>query len=102
MSDTSEKIEEKTDALLSDFKARMKIFHSSEDDYLKSILEASTAEIFELCGEFDPSTYPRGKELIFERSRYAYNDQLEFFYPNFQESILNISFDLMEGDSDGN
>lgn len=101
MSEIPQTTDDKLDALLSGFKARMKIFHSSEDDYLKSILEASTAEILSLCGEFDPLTYPQGKELIFERSRYAYNDQLEYFYPNFQESIMNISFDLMEGDLDG-
>lgn len=102
MSELSEKKLEETEELLNDFKARMKIFHSAEDEYLKSILKASTSEILALCGEFDALTYLRGKELIFERSRYAYNDQLEFFYPNFQESILNISFDLMEGDTDGN
>ncbi|WP_424685140.1 phage head-tail connector protein [Enterococcus sp.] len=102
MTETPNQNTKKSDALLSDFKARMKIFHSSEDDYLKSILEASTMEILQLCGEFDVLTYPLGKELIFERSRYAYNDQLEFFYPNFQESILNISFDLMVGETDGN
>ncbi|BCA86649.1 hypothetical protein EsVE80_21720 [Enterococcus saigonensis] len=87
--------------LLKEFKARMKIYHSSEDDNLKMILAASKEEIHTLVGSFDPKEYPRGKELIFERGRYAYNDQLEYFYPNFQESILNISFDLMAGDDVG-
>jgi len=89
------------ESLLSDFKTRMKIFHSSEDNYIKSILGASTGEIWGLCGEFGLDDYPRGRELIFERARYAYNDQLEFFYPNFQESILNISLELSAGDEDG-
>lgn len=98
----SDKNAEIANTLLSDFKARMKVFHSSEDDYLESILSASTVDIFGLCGDFDPITFFPGRELIFERARYAYNDQLEFFYPNFQESILNLSLMLMVGDVDGN
>ncbi|EOT43807.1 phage head-tail connector protein [Enterococcus dispar] len=91
------------DELLKEFKARMKIYHSSEDDNLKMILAASKEEIQSLVGMFDLTEYPRGKELIFERGRYAYNDQLEYFYPNFQESILNISIDLMSaGEDNGN
>lgn len=89
------------DELLKEFKARMKIYHSSEDENLKMILSASKEEIQTLVGDFKLEEYSRGKELIFERGRYAYNDQLEYFYPNFQESILNISLDLMAGDTVG-
>lgn len=89
------------DDYLSLFKTRMRIFHNSEDDYLLSILNASMADIFSLCGEFDLAEEHTGLELIFERSRYAYNDSLEYFYDNFQTSILNLSIRLA-GDSDGN
>lgn len=101
MTEINNKTEEKADKLLTDFKARMKIFHSSEDDYLKLILEASTKAIFAICGTFDVDTYSRGRELIIERGRYAYNDALEYFNDNFREDIINISLDLMVGDSDG-
>lgn len=78
------------------FKSRMKIFHSSEDELLLYILETSKQDIFNICGEFDLKECSTGLELIFERSRYVYNDSLEFFYDNFQEPILNLSIELKD------
>lgn len=89
--------------LLDTFKVRMKIFHSSEDDYLTSVLETSELDILSLVGQ-DAKEDKRTTELIMERSRYVYNDSLEFFYDNFQQRILDISLDYathLDGDTDG-
>lgn len=86
------------------FKKRMHIFHSTEDEELLESLETSKEDIISLCGTFDPSKNRKGLELIIERSRYVYNDSLEFFYDNFQEPILNLSVDLAgreSGEEDG-
>lgn len=87
------------DEYLEKFKKRMHIFHSTEDEALLGILETSKDDIISICGTFDVSSNKRGLELIFERSRYAYNDSLEFFYDNFQEPIMNLSIDLAGEDN---
>lgn len=90
------------DEYLERFKQRMKISNTADDtSILKDILEPSKADIFRLVGEFDLDDYPQGLELIFNRGRYAYNDQLEFFYDNFQQRIMDISLELLVGDADG-
>ena len=48
----------------------------------------------------DPTTYKKGKELVFERTRYLRNESLEYFYDNFQRMIIDCSVDLA-GDVDG-
>lgn len=92
--------EENTHPLLTRFKKRMKIFHSSEDNSLSEILSDSEKDVVRLIGKAGAEDR-RTKELIIERSRYVYNDSLEFFYVNFQQRILDISLDYMDGDSDG-
>ncbi len=82
---------------LKEFKQRMKISHSSEDALLIGILEVSYDDISGLIGDFDMERYGMGKELVFERARYAYNDSLEFFYDNFQQRIMDLSLDLKMG-----
>ena len=79
------------DNLLEEFKNRMHIFHDSEDDNLKRMLKASQSAITRMTGvsDMDNEEY---KELILERSRYAYNDSLEFFEENFISQILGVSF----------
>lgn len=84
-----------SDRILGEFKDRMKIFHSTEDDNLKQLLSSSLVALNHACGIFDMS-YIQGKELVFERARYAYNDSLEFFSDNFQTEILNLSIKLMQ------
>lgn len=87
--------------ILDQFKKDMKIFHDSEDDSLLRSLKASEVDVLSLVGE-DAKTDPRTIELIFNRSRYAYYDSLEFFYDNFQEPILNLSLEYASGgDADG-
>lgn len=83
---------------LNEFKARMRIFHESEDYDIIQQLDDSKTAIIALVGEFDPSEYSLGKELIFERTRYVRNEALEYFNDSFQTDILNASIDLMKGD----
>jgi len=91
-----------TPTILEEFKDRMHITHSSEDGNLSFLLQSSYADIKQKCGEFDIQENVRGKELVFERARYAYNDALEYFDDNFLSQINSFSFSLMleEGDSD--
>ena len=76
--------------LLGTFKERMKIFHDAEDANLSRMLTSSEKAILDLTDSFDASD-SRVEELILERSRYLYNDQVEFFFANFQGEILEMS-----------
>lgn len=76
--------------LLGTFKERMKIFHDAEDANLSRMLTSSEKAILDLTDSFDASD-SRVEELILERSRYLYNDQVEFFFANFQGEILELS-----------
>ena len=78
--------------LLKPFKERMRIFHSGEDENLSRMLESSEANILSLVGSQRP-TEPRVRELILERARYVYNDQVEFFYGNFQGDLMALSLE---------
>ena len=83
---------------LNEFKARMRIFHESEDYDIIQQLEDSKVAIIALIGEFNPAEFIQGKELIFERTRYVRNEALEYFNDNFQRLILDASIELMGGD----
>lgn len=83
-----------TDQLLNEFKQRMKISHSIEDDNLKRLLSFSYDDITQKCGVFDIEVNGRAKELVFERTRYAYNDALEFFNDNFASQITSLAIEL--------
>ncbi|OEK56326.1 hypothetical protein [Staphylococcus equorum] len=76
--------------LLKEFKQRMHIFHSSEDESLKQILNKSYIAIQSICGSFDIEENPIGQELVMERSRYVYNEQLQFFHKNFSTLLLDF------------
>lgn len=78
--------------LLKAFKERMRIFHSGEDNNLSRMLESSELAIHSLVGSKSTSD-PRVRELILERSRYVYNDQVEFFYQNFQGDLMALSLE---------
>lgn len=85
--------------LLVEFKERMHISHNSEDDNLIRILESSKEYIDSRCG-VSADTNQQAKELVLERSRYAYNDSVEYFEDNFLSQILSLSFDnYEEGDA---
>lgn len=79
-----------TPEILSEFKDRMHL-SDDEDGNITRILKASVADLTAKCGEHDISTDERFKELVFERSRYVYNDALEYFDANFLSQILAIN-----------
>ena len=88
-------IEAKLHSLLDPFKERMRIFHSGEDANLSRMLESSQMVITRLVGS--GNIHDRQiRELILERARYVYNDQVEFFYENFKADILALSLDKIE------
>lgn len=86
-------------ALIDEFKKRMHIFHSVEDDNLTRILDASQAAVTRMTGVNDLGN-PEYVELVLERGRYAYNDQLEFFEENFQSELLGLSAESLPDDDD--
>lgn len=90
-----------TPELLVEFKDRMKL-SDDEDDNLTRILKASVEDLQDICGDYDINTSERFKELVFERSRYVYNDTLEYFHTNFltQLNNLNIAMALESSDVD--
>lgn len=94
-----------TQEILQEFKDRMHL-DAEEDGNLLRILKASNEDLVHICGSYDIESHEVFKELVFERSRYAYNDALEYFYNNFLTQInnLNLSKALegiqQEGDSD--
>jgi hypothetical protein len=92
--------------LLKKFKDRMHITHSSEDDNLKELLSFSVVAIKGNCGAFDINGTTdidiRAKELVLERTRYVYNDALEYFEDNFLSELnsLGLSIAFEESDTD--
>ncbi|MCA1058114.1 phage gp6-like head-tail connector protein [Rossellomorea aquimaris] len=93
-----------TDELLKKFKDKMHITHSSEDDNLKELLSFSIVAIRSNCGEFvvegTTDIDIRARELVLERTRYLYNDAIEYFEDNFSSELnsLGLSIALKEGD----
>lgn len=85
-------------ALIDEFKARMHIFHSVEDTNLQRILDSSTAAISRMTGMESDTGSLEFQELVLERSRYVYNDQVEFFEQNFQSQILGLSASTLTDD----
>ncbi|MGL9971479.1 phage gp6-like head-tail connector protein [Enterococcus sp. DIV1420a] len=83
-----------TQVYITEFKKRFRIFNTSEDEEIGQQLEDSYQDIQSLIGLFDPKKYRKGKELVFERTRYLRNEALEYFYGNFQTMIMDASIDL--------
>lgn len=90
-----------TNEILTQFKERMHL-GDHEDENLRSILSASVKSLKKACGDYDINKDEEFKELVFERSRYVYNDALEYFNDNFLSQInsLALSKALEEGDVD--
>lgn len=90
-----------TQEIVEEFKKRMHL-DDDEDGNLLRILKASHDDLTRICGQYDIADEVF-KELIFERSRYVYNDALEYFYSNFLTQITNLSLskalESSEGDS---
>ncbi|ALX88156.1 MULTISPECIES: hypothetical protein [Lacticaseibacillus] len=92
--------DDQIESLLTEFKSRMSIYHSSEDAELKNMLQASYDAVNRMTGVSD-ITNGQFKELVIERTRYVYNDQVEFFEDNFLSTIIGLSLQAYgEGDDD--
>lgn len=102
MSITNETI---TPEILQEFKDRMHL-GDDEDSNLIRILSASNKALIKACGVFDIKVDETFKELVFERSRYAYNDALEYFNTNFLSQINSLGIEkaleeiVLEGEVD--
>lgn len=92
-----------TPKILEQFKERMHL-EGDEDANLKRILTASVIELTRICGDYDIEEDEVFKELVFERSRYVFNDALEYFNKNFLMEINNLgmakALEEMQGDPD--
>lgn len=75
--------------ILQEFKDRMHL-GDDEDDNLKRILSTSKKALLRICGSYDLNNDEEFKELVFERSRYVYNDALEYFDKNFLSQINSL------------
>lgn len=93
--------EDQIESLLTDFKARMSIYHSSEDAELKNMLQASYDAVNRMTGVSD-ITNTQFKELVIERTRYVYNDQVEFFEDNFLSTIIGLNLQAYGEEDDDN
>lgn len=82
--------EEWANSNLNSFKQRMRISTDDPNEMsnLTDMLVSSYTSIIRLVGVSDASD-PEVKELIFERSRYTYNDALDEFLKNYREAINN-------------
>ncbi|PGC88005.1 hypothetical protein [Bacillus toyonensis] len=78
--------------ILQQFKDRMHL-GDEEDDNLKRILSTSNKALLRVCGNYDLNKDEEFKELVFERSRYVYNDALEYFENNFLSQINSLGID---------
>lgn len=93
-----------SDDILQEFKERMRL-GDDEDSNLKRILLSSLQALSKICGDYDIESDETFKELVFERSRYVYNDALEFFSTNFIIEINNLALGkaleeiVLEGES---
>ncbi|HEF5705425.1 TPA: hypothetical protein SAW94_005038 [Bacillus paranthracis] len=78
--------------ILQQFKDRMHL-GDDEDDNLRRILSTSNKALLRVCGDYDLNNDEEFKELVFERSRYVYNDALEYFDKNFLSQINSLGID---------
>ncbi|EJV82076.1 hypothetical protein [Bacillus cereus] len=78
--------------ILQQFKERMHL-GDEEEDNLKRILSTSNKALLRVCGDYDLNNDEEFKELVFERSRYVYNDALEYFDKNFLSQINSLGID---------
>jgi len=87
-----------TQTIVEEFKGRMHITHSGEDDNLKRLLSFSVAYIKSKCGDFDIEGNSENDlaatELVLERTRYSYNDAVEYFEDNFLSEIFSLGIEM--------
>lgn len=81
-----------TSEILKEYKERMHI-DGDEDDNIKRILSASNKALMRSCGDYDIEKDEEFKELVFERSRFVYNDALDYFVDHFRTEINTLSIE---------
>ena len=85
-----------TETHLDELKERLHITHRSEDERLKRMIRESHLDVQSKTGPFDLDEYTRGRELVYERCRYSYNDAVEYFDDNFTSQLLSVGLELYE------
>ncbi|TBW91756.1 hypothetical protein MOV58_10605 [Staphylococcus hominis] len=83
-----------------EFKNRNRIFYDIEDDRIENDLKMSYEDIKSKCGDFDMNN-AIGRELVYERTRYVFNDKLEEFHNNFLSNIVQFQIENMEVSDNG-
>lgn len=92
-----------TDELLKEFKDFAKISHDTEDLYLKKLLKKSYSNLVSRFGDFDIYENLEGQDLVFARTRYAYEDLTEYFNDNYQDDLINFGLNnVTAGDTNEN
>ncbi|WP_145430658.1 phage head-tail adapter protein [Staphylococcus haemolyticus] len=81
-----------SDEILDEFKGYTKISHDTEDEHLLRVLNMSYENLETRFGVFDINSNLNGKNLVFGRARYDYEDLLEFFNDNYQDDLLHFGF----------
>lgn len=92
-----------TEKHISHFKTMNRIYHSHEDEMIKTLLNQSYEFLRSKAGPFSMDTEPRGAELVYNRARYAFNDSVEYFDEHFMSMVINFSLqnlDFSEADAD--
>ena len=85
------------DELLEQFKNRMHITHAGEDGSIEKLLSFSVAYVKSKCGnyeEYGDDIKLRARELVLERTRYSYNDAIEYFEDNFLSDIISLGVEM--------
>ena len=83
---------EVTQEFIDKFKLRIKLDGNDEDSNLKMILENSISDLLISCGpSYTIEENKNFSELVMERSRYVYNDAVEFFDNNFINQITKLN-----------
>ncbi|PCF54109.1 phage head-tail adapter protein [Staphylococcus delphini] len=86
-----------TTGLLKEFKSYAKVSHDSEDEFLMNLLKKSYSNLESRFGEFDIYVNLEGQDLVFARTRYAYEDLTEYFNDNYRDDLINFGLNNFVG-----
>lgn len=90
--------------LLLQIKDRLKISHRSEDQTLTRMIKQSISYINVMCGKYDDEgnidLNNRLEELVLERTRYTYNEALEYFEDNYLSEIFSLGIEMAGGNDE--
>ena len=87
------------EAYLQELKDYLHILHEDDNDNLLRQLERSHAYIKGMCGEFELDNV-RGRALVMDHARFAYNGQSDYFYASYMPEINMFGFSLYEPEED--